>query len=50
MINNNQKGQIVGVTCGTGVSLFVDIASYILRMNIYNAGKLRGKEYKIFAN
>ena len=40
----------MGVTCGTGVALFVDFVAYILRMNIYRAGTLEGKEYKLFAD
>ncbi len=49
-VEPNQKGTIVGVACGTGVVLFLDLAMYILRMNIYNAGKKLGKDYKMFAN
>lgn len=49
-IEPNQKGTVVGVTCGTGVVLFLDMAMYILRMNIYSIGKQQGKTYKIFGN
>ena len=56
-IEPNKKNTIVGIACGTGIALFLDMAMYILRMNIYNAGKLRGnlfiiigKTYKIFGN
>ncbi len=46
----DQKGTIVGVTCGTGVVLFLDLAMYLLRMNIYKAGQQQGKTYKVFGN
>jgi len=50
MIDPNMKSQFIGISCGTGVAIFVDFAFYLLRMNIYNAGKLKGKDYKIFGN
>ncbi len=42
---------MVGIICGTGVVLFLDLAMYLLRMNLYHAGLKLGKPcYKLFAN
>ena len=49
-LETDQKGTVVGVVCGTGVVLFLDLAMYLLRMNVYKAGLQQGKNYKIFAN
>ena len=38
------------MACGTGVVLFLDLAMYLLRMNIYKVGQQQGKTYKMFAN
>lgn len=50
MIGPDQKGTIVGVTCGTGVVLFLDLAMYLLRMMIYKIGKTQKKSYLLFGN
>lgn len=49
-VEHNQKGVIAGFACGTGVVLFLDLAMYLLRMNVYKVGKEKGKNYKLFAN
>ncbi len=41
---------MVGIALGTPVLLFADLASYILRKNIYKAGKVLKLPYKLFAN
>ena len=35
---------------GIGIASFIDLIAYILRRNIYRAGKVLGKSYKIFGN
>ena len=45
----------MGIACGTSVALFVDLAMYIMRLNIWRLGEenlKRGKPgpYKLFAN
>ena len=50
MIDPDQKGTIVGVTCGTGVVLFLDLAMYLLRMVIFKIGRTRKKNYMMFGN
>jgi len=49
-VEPDQKGTIVGIACGTGVVLFLDLAMYLLRMAIYKIGQKSGKTYKLFAN
>jgi hypothetical protein len=48
-------GTIVGIACGTSITLFVDLAMYIMRMNLSRLGrdKKEGRKlgpYKLFAN
>ncbi len=50
MLEPDQRGTIVGITCGTGVVLFLDLAMYLLRMSIYKLGRARKKTYQIFGN
>eukprot|EP01022_Parablepharisma_sp_SALTPOND_P020923 TRINITY_DN3934_c0_g1_i1.p1 TRINITY_DN3934_c0_g1~~TRINITY_DN3934_c0_g1_i1.p1 ORF type:complete len:445 (-),score=59.50 TRINITY_DN3934_c0_g1_i1:145-1479(-) len=47
----DQKGTIVGIICGTGVVMFLDLAMYMLRASIYKIGQQKlGKTYKVFGN
>ena len=50
MLEPDQKGTIVGITCGTGVVLFLDLAMYLLRMNIQRAGRTKKKNYLLYGN
>ncbi len=50
MLDPDQKGTIVGITCGTGAVLFLDLAMYLLRMNIQKVGRTRKKNYALYAN
>lgn len=45
-----EDGVVVGLTIGIASILFVDFAAYLLRMNVYNVGQKKGKEYRIFEN
>ena len=40
----------MAITFGIRVVAFADIAAYILRKNIYRAGKVLGRLYKLFGN
>eukprot|EP01022_Parablepharisma_sp_SALTPOND_P021219 TRINITY_DN409_c0_g1_i2.p3 TRINITY_DN409_c0_g1~~TRINITY_DN409_c0_g1_i2.p3 ORF type:complete len:524 (-),score=44.47 TRINITY_DN409_c0_g1_i2:3794-5365(-) len=50
MLEPDQKGTIVGITCGTGAVLFLDLAMYLLRMNIQKVGRTKKKHYSLYAN
>ncbi len=50
MISPNQKGTVVAIACGTCVVLFLDLAMYLFRMNVYRATQHSQRTYKMFAN
>ncbi len=39
----------MGIALGTPVLLFADLAAYILRKNVYKAGRVVKKPYKLFS-
>eukprot|EP01022_Parablepharisma_sp_SALTPOND_P029317 TRINITY_DN73128_c0_g1_i1.p2 TRINITY_DN73128_c0_g1~~TRINITY_DN73128_c0_g1_i1.p2 ORF type:complete len:220 (+),score=31.60 TRINITY_DN73128_c0_g1_i1:712-1371(+) len=45
-----KEGTFVCISYGVTITLFIDLVTYILRRNIYRAGKMLKKPYKIFAN
>jgi hypothetical protein len=50
MLESDQKGVVVAVTCGTGVVMFLDLAMYLLRMIVYKVGRTKKKNYLLFGN
>ena len=50
MLDQNKCGTIVGIVQGLEVTYFLDLVAYILRKNVFRAGKMLGKSYKIFGN
>ena len=49
-ISDDQRGAVIAIACGTCVVLFLDLAMYLLRMNIFRAGQQTQRTYKMFAN
>ena len=49
-LSPSPKGLIVAVICGTGVLMWLEVVSYMLRKAVYEYGKCKLKNYKIFKN
>ena len=49
-MNKFKEGIILCISYGKNISLFIDLVTYILRHNIFRAGKLLKKSYTIFGN
>jgi len=45
-----KDGEIIGICYNQTISCFIDLAAFILRKNLYKAGKVLKKQYKLISN